>query len=279
MNILYLKFILLLRKEEETKQPSADPSFYECPICLSEDKFKENLICRKCSVAVCKTCWEGILEEDKKCPHCRKEIENEDLIKNLFFTKHIEEIEKLKITCKKHKEKTEMYCYTCNTEVCSKCIIQGKQHRDHRIMAYEEEAINTLKLVFNTNDNLNDLNEALRKYIEVIKMQDDFDFDALRKLQNGYKKRFRSKLDNIVGKMERKYQRVCKGYFKINESRGVISEFLREINTLLNPCGKLVQAFKNILLENKDISEPKKFIEQFQNVLENTKNVRNSQKS
>ena len=119
-----------------------------CPVCLDHYTNTKTLPCLH---SFCQHCLEG-LPLDKKnetyylsCPTCRYETElpeegarafpvafNLNSIKEMYsLTKKTADLSNpQETTCSDHGKPLEFFCETCNTVVCSHCLVRSHKHHD-----------------------------------------------------------------------------------------------------------------------------------------------------
>ena len=88
----------------------------ECKICYTKiNEFKDNYICKICRCIFCASCIET---------HFKNSNHN-DKIKYINYNS----------ICQIHNEKYELFCITCNSNLCNKCRII---HKGHTIKSYKK---------------------------------------------------------------------------------------------------------------------------------------------
>ncbi|CAF0755692.1 unnamed protein product [Rotaria sp. Silwood1] len=110
----------------------------ECIMCLNT--VNDSRMCIHCSVIVCAKCIESWIDKQKSCPKCSHPVQQTDFVKCRLADKLVEFIEISKLnSCSNHsKETPRVYCSTCKTYVCFKCILIHGQHIDHEYKYIDE---------------------------------------------------------------------------------------------------------------------------------------------
>ncbi|XP_056022708.1 uncharacterized protein LOC125649014 [Ostrea edulis] len=183
-----------------------------CFVCSSnyDLRQRETCILPCCHKSICSRCLEKILndqEVDKKCPHCRKTLEQETLadfslnvvIQEALNFQHFGEIDCDQCTHER-KEKAIKICNKCGS-LCSKCCSshnQMKIFRSHEISSIpvEKWSINLLKVFqhpikceSHKNQNLNSFCKLCKKVIckECIKISHKDCKEAIHTVEEAFK--------------------------------------------------------------------------------------------
>mmetsp|Transcript_9882 Transcript_9882/g.8719 ORF Transcript_9882/g.8719 Transcript_9882/m.8719 type:complete len:361 (+) Transcript_9882:219-1301(+) len=251
-----------MMKDSLISEAKSNFSFLECPLCNTD--LKENRQCNKCAKTYCKSCWDKALAKESKCPNCRENIKSEDLLNNMLFGEFLDrgvikmlkdkEIQnKSKLTCSKHKKSSDMYCYSCVTIICSKCIFTST-HQDHNIMEYEKQPVKELKKVAKVIGGFRKILGKLNRMKKNVQQQDDFDFENLLKNANNFKKLL-PYLDNKLYSIENKYEEISKGYYHMDIEISYISYILRRLRSLTDFKNSAIKVPGDIIIQIKEIDD------------------------
>ena len=128
----------------------------ECKICYTKiNEFKDNYICKICRCIFCASCIET---------HFKNSNHN-DKIKYINYNS----------ICQIHNEKYELFCITCNSNLCNKCRII---HKGHTIKSYKKY----FKFIKNEINNFNSTIEENRRKIKYVKNKvNNWNLDGFRR--------------------------------------------------------------------------------------------------
>lgn len=111
----------------------------ECQLCCGQMSESNHLMCSHCSKTWCAKCFRESLRHDKRCPNCRKAINETKLIKSWLlselFQTQISGKKVVKIArdiCKKHKEQASIMCMDWDEKLCIDWVCM-EIHRGHTI--------------------------------------------------------------------------------------------------------------------------------------------------
>ncbi|XP_053153046.1 zinc finger protein RFP-like isoform X2 [Hemicordylus capensis] len=127
-----------------------------CSICL--DYFKDPVTITECGHNFCSACltrfW-GVSDAEASCPHCRKRVQQNNVIPNRQLRNMVGIAMKLQRTssppqmgdrqtdketdslCKKHQKPLRFFCKDHESPICLKCKI-SKKHKNHKVIPLEE---------------------------------------------------------------------------------------------------------------------------------------------
>ncbi|CAI2387030.1 unnamed protein product [Moneuplotes crassus] len=227
----------------------------ECIVCNSEERFVHNSLCKHCGNAICNECWEEILGKSQECPMCRSPVTKEDIVENRLYKQRIEEKKARNQYCENHpKQICGLYCFDCEKPICNKCIPR-KRHKEHRVFTYNKKTISKYNKRMKFEPQLRQLSTELSSFYDAITEKDDFNFESLRKLQNRFSKKIRSKLDGKIEFYENAYLEYSENLQSMNIDRHELSKTLRRMNRLKNPY------------ENEDIETSEQVYEECKSIL------------
>ena len=211
--------------DEFEKSQYIDISKIECNIC--KEKNKSNTYNNE--FYKCLTCGINI------CPLCKS---SHDKLHNVI------NFEQKNYICEKHNENYVKYCDECKTNICIMC---GKEHKNHKILLYEDIIPNNdkikeyMKELKNSIDIFKKNIKEIINRLEKVKKNIEIYYYISNKIINNYvvKKRNYEILQNIN---EIKNNKIIDEINKINNDKDVNNK----INKIINIYNKMI---------NKDISE------------------------
>ncbi len=147
----------------------------KCYICLG--KIKNPCMCPSCQKLTCEECIEKWLSEKKsQCPHCRVNLNFNQLIHLSFMTDVANYIDKISSSkkaeeseiCEKHGIQNLYYCIECETPLCSDCYMLEENHKKHKIKKIDEVFRMHLDMIKQEKEGLDIEENTLKKYLKDI---------------------------------------------------------------------------------------------------------------
>ena len=139
-------------------------SFFECLICL--EKPSDAQLCRHCSKVFCLSCIHRWLDDHSVCPHCKKGIRKEDLVKCRWaeeFKNCLEKINSTEDKCDKHLVEL-LFCESCDCCICPICALTGQAHSGHSIKSLSEAHTARISEI---SDELKSMKEECAKFSDI----------------------------------------------------------------------------------------------------------------
>ena len=166
-----------LQSESDSRSTSLNniEAIIKCYICLG--KIKNPCMCPLCQKLTCEECIEKWLVEKKsQCPHCRVNLNFNQLIHLSFMTDVANYIDKINSSkkveeseiCEKHQIKNLYYCVECETPLCSDCYMLEENHKKHKIKKIDEVFKTHLDKIRQEKEGLDFEENTLRKYLKDI---------------------------------------------------------------------------------------------------------------
>ena len=166
-----------LQSESDFRSTSLNniEAIIKCYICLG--KIKNPCMCPLCQKLTCEECIKKWLVEKKsQCPHCRVNLNFNQLIHLSFMTDVANYIDKINSSkkveeseiCEKHKIKNLYYCVECETPLCSDCYMLEDKHKKHKIKKIDEIFKFHLEKIKQEKEALDFEENTLRKYLKDI---------------------------------------------------------------------------------------------------------------
>ena len=167
----------LFQSETDSRLTSLNniEAIIKCYICLG--KIKNPCMCPLCQKLTCEECIEKwLLEKKSQCPHCRVNLNFNQLIHLSFMTDVANYIDKLSSSrkaeeseiCEKHKILNLYYCLECETPLCSDCYMLEEKHHKHKIKKIDEVFKAHLEMIKQEKEGLDFEETTLRKYLKDI---------------------------------------------------------------------------------------------------------------
>ena len=235
----------------------------KCCICLG--KIKNPCMCPSCQKLTCEECIEKWLSEKKsQCPHCRVNLNFNQLIHLSFMTDVANYIDKISSSkkaeeseiCEKHGIQNLYYCIECETPLCSDCYMLEENHKKHKIKK---------------------IDEVFRMHLDMIKQEKE----GLDIEENTLKKYLKDIGDKIIEIGNNKYKKIkeTEEFFKnIREqiqvqSQEVINNLFEKKKNLENKLSEIHNYSKNINFRIKNSSK-NDIINQSNNLIKNLKEIK-----
>ena len=235
----------------------------KCYICLG--KIKNTCMCPSCQKLTCEECIEKWLSEKKsQCPHCRVNLNFNQLIHLSFMTDVANYIDKISSSkkaeeseiCEKHGIQNLYYCIECETPLCSDCYMLEENHKKHKIKK---------------------IDEVFRMHLDMIKQEKE----GLDIEENTLKKYLKDIGDKIIEIGNNKYKKIkeTEEFFKnIREqiqvqSQEVINNLFEKKKNLENKLSEIHNYSKNINFRIKNSSK-NDIINQSNNLIKNLKEIK-----
>ena len=166
-----------LQSESDTRSTSLNniEAIIKCYICLG--KIKNPCMCPLCQKLTCEECIEKWLVEKKsQCPHCRVNLNFNQLIHLSFMTDVANYIDKISSSkkveeseiCPKHQIQNLYYCVECETPLCSDCYMLEDNHKKHKIKKIDEVFRAHIDMIKQEKEGLDFEENTLKKYVKEI---------------------------------------------------------------------------------------------------------------
>ena len=235
----------------------------KCYICLG--KIKNPCMCPVCQKLTCEECiGKWLVEKKSQCPHCRVNLNINQLIRLSFMTDVANYIDKINSSkkieeseiCEKHQIKNLYYCVECETPLCSDCYMLEENHKKHKIKK---------------------IDEVYKTHIDKIKHEKEgLDFE-----ENTLRKNLKDIGDKIIeiGNMKYKKEKESEEYFKniINQiqtqSQEVITNLLEKKRNLEAKLSEIQNYSKNFSFRLKNSSK-NDIISQSNNLIKELKEIK-----
>ena len=235
----------------------------KCYICLG--KIKNPCMCPVCQKLTCEECiGKWLVEKKSQCPHCRVNLNINQLIRLSFMTDVANYIDKINSSkkieeseiCEKHQIKNLYYCVECETPLCSDCYMLEENHKKHKIKK---------------------IDEVYKTHIDKIKHEKEgLDFE-----ENTLRKNLKDIGDKIIeiGNMKYKKVKESEEYFKniINQiqtqSQEVITNLLEKKRNLEAKLSEIQNYSKNFSFKLKNSSK-NDIISQSNNLIKELKEIK-----
>ena len=235
----------------------------KCYICLG--KIKNPCMCPVCQKLTCEECiGKWLVEKKSQCPHCRVNLNINQLIRLSFMTDVANYIDKINSSkkieeseiCEKHQIKNLYYCVECETPLCSDCYMLEENHKKHKIKK---------------------IDEVYKTHIDKIKHEKEgLDFE-----ENTLRKNLKDIGDKIIeiGNMKYKKVKESEEYFKniINQiqtqSQEVITNLLEKKRNLEAKLSEIQNYSKNFSFRLKNSSK-NDIISQSNNLIKELKEIK-----
>ena len=167
----------IFQSDSESRSTSLNniEAIIKCYICLG--KIKNPCMCPLCQKLTCEECIEKWLSEKKsQCPHCRVNLNFNQLIHLSFMTDVANYIDKLSSSkkaeeseiCEKHQIQNLYYCIECETPLCSDCYMLEEKHKMHKIKKIDEVFKAHLNIIKQEKEGLDFEENTLKKYLKDI---------------------------------------------------------------------------------------------------------------
>jgi hypothetical protein len=222
-------------------------------------------MCPSCQKLTCEECIEKWLSEKKsQCPHCRVNLNFNQLIHLSFMTDVANYIDKISSSkkaeeseiCEKHGIQNLYYCIECETPLCSDCYMLEENHKKHKIKK---------------------IDEVFRIHLDMIKQEKE----GLDIEENTLKKYLKDIGDKIIEIGNNKYKKIkeTEEFFKnIREqiqvqSQEVINNLFEKKKNLENKLSEIHNYSKNINFRIKNSSK-NDIINQSNNLIKNLKEIK-----
>ena len=167
----------IYQSESDSRSTSLNniEAIIKCYICLG--KIKNPCMCPLCQKLTCEECIEKWLVEKKsQCPHCRVNLNFNQLIHLSFMTDVANYIDKINTSkkveeseiCEKHQIQNLYYCIECETPLCSDCYMLEDNHKKHKIKKIDEVFKAHIEMIKQEKEGLDFEENTLRKYLKDI---------------------------------------------------------------------------------------------------------------
>ena len=167
----------LLQSESDSRSTTLNniEAIIKCYICLG--KIKNPCMCPLCQKLTCEECIQKwLLEKKSQCPHCRVNLNFNQLIHLSFMTDVANYIDKINSSkkveeseiCEKHQIQNLYYCMECETPLCSDCYMLEENHKKHKIKKIDEVFKAHLEMIKQEKEGLDFEENTLRKYLKDI---------------------------------------------------------------------------------------------------------------
>ena len=166
-----------MQSESDSRSASLNniEAIIKCYICLG--KIKNPCMCPLCQKLTCEECIEKwLLEKKSQCPHCRVNLNFNQLIHLSFMTDVANYIDKINSSkkaeeseiCEKHQIQNLYYCVECETPLCSDCYMLEEKHKMHKIKKIDEVFKTHLEMIKQEKEGLDFEENTLKKYVKEI---------------------------------------------------------------------------------------------------------------
>ena len=167
----------LFQSDSDSRSTSLNniEAIIKCYICLG--KIRNPCMCPLCQKLTCEECIEKwLLEKKSQCPHCRVNLNFNQLIHLSFMTDVANYIDKMNSSkkveeseiCEKHQIQNLYYCIECETPLCSDCYMLEENHKKHKIKKIDEVFKNHIDMIKQEKEGLDFEENTLRKYLKDI---------------------------------------------------------------------------------------------------------------
>ena len=167
----------LLQSESDSRSTTLNniEAIIKCYICLG--KIKNPCMCPLCQKLTCEECIQKwLMEKKSQCPHCRVNLNFNQLIHLSFMTDVANYIDKINSSkkveeseiCEKHQIQNLYYCMECETPLCSDCYMLEENHKKHKIKKIDEVFKAHLEMIKQEKEGLDFEENTLRKYLKDI---------------------------------------------------------------------------------------------------------------
>ena len=167
----------LFQSDSDSRSTSLNniEAIIKCYICLG--KIRNPCMCPLCQKLTCEECIEKwLLEKKSQCPHCRVNLNFNQLIHLSFMTDVANYIDKMNSSkkveeseiCEKHQIQNLYYCIECETPLCSDCYMLEENHKKHKIKKIDEVFKNHIEMIKQEKEGLDFEENTLRKYLKDI---------------------------------------------------------------------------------------------------------------
>ena len=167
----------ILQSESDSRSTTLNniEAIIKCYICLG--KIRNPCMCPLCQKLTCEECIEKWLVEKKsQCPHCRVNLNFNQLIHLSFMTDVANYIDKINTSkkveeseiCEKHQIQNLYYCMECETPLCSDCYMLEDNHKKHKIKKIDEVFKAHIEMIKQEKEGLDFEENTLRKYLKDI---------------------------------------------------------------------------------------------------------------
>ena len=166
-----------LQSDSESRSTTLNniEAIIKCYICLG--KIKNPCMCPLCQKLTCEQCIEKwLIEKKSQCPHCRVNLNINQLIRLSFMTDVANYIDKINSSkkveeseiCEKHQIKNLYYCVECETPLCSDCYMLEENHKNHKIKKIDEVYKTHVDKIKQEKEGLDFEENTLKKYLKDI---------------------------------------------------------------------------------------------------------------
>ena len=281
---------IYLQSDSETKANLSTniQAIIKCYICLG--KIKNPCMCPKCQKLTCEECIEKwLLEKKNQCPHCRVNLNFNQLIHLSFMTDVANYIDKISANknceqseiCLKHDIQNLYYCDECKTPLCSDCYMLEDKHKKHKIKKIDDVYKSHLELIKVEKEGLDIEENTLRKYLKDISEKiieiGNTKYKKIKEIEDFFKN-IRNQIQNqsqeVITNLLEKKQNIED---KLNKIQNYMKNFSYQLrnsskNEIINQSNNLIKTLKDIklklLTENYDIDKfPSNFTLDIQNPL------------
>ena len=281
---------IFLQSEPESKSALSNNilAIIKCYICLG--KIKNPCMCPKCQKLTCEECIEKwLLEKKNQCPHCRVNLNFNQLIHLSFMTDVANYIDKINTNkkveqnefCRKHEIQNLYYCTDCKMPLCSDCYMLEDKHKKHKIKKIDDVYKTHLELIKTEKEGLDIEENTLRKYLKDISEKiieiGNTKYKKIKEIEEFFKNirnQIQTQSQEVITNLLEKKQNIED---KLNEIQNYMKNFSFQIknsskNEIINQSNTLIKKLQEIklklLTENSDIDKfPNNFTLDIQNPL------------
>ena len=268
---------IYLQSEVDTKANLSNniQAIIKCYICLG--KIKNPCMCPKCQKLTCEECIEKwLLEKKNQCPHCRVNLNFNQLIHLSFMTDVANYIDRISTNkkveqseiCSKHEIQNLYYCDECKTPLCSDCYMLEDTHKKHKIKKINDVYKRHLELIKTEKEGLDIEENTLRKYLKDISEKiieiGNTKYKKIKEIEDFFKNirnQIQTQSQEVITNLLDKKQNIEE---KLNEIQNYMKNFSYQIknsskNEIINQSNNLIKTLKEIklkiLTENSDIDK------------------------
>ena len=281
---------IFLQSEPESKSALSNNilAIIKCYICLG--KIKNPCMCPKCQKLTCEECIEKwLLEKKNQCPHCRVNLNFNQLIHLSFMTDVANYIDKINTNkkveqnefCRKHEIQNLYYCTDCQMPLCSDCYMLEDKHKKHKIKKIDDVYKSHLELIKSEKEGLDIEENTLRKNLKDISEKiieiGNTKYKKIKEIEEFFKNirnQIQTQSQEVITNLLEKKQNIED---KLNEIQNYMKNFSFQIknsskNEIINQSNNLIKKLKDIKLklstERSDIDKyPNNFTLDIQNPL------------
>ena len=261
--------------ESRTNLASNIQDIIKCYICLG--KIKNPCMCPKCQKLTCEECIEKwLLEKKNQCPHCRVNLNFNQLIHLSFMTDVANYIDRISSTkkveeteiCNKHQIQSLYYCADCEIPLCSDCYMLEDKHKKHKIKKIDDVYKTHLELIKIEKEGLDIEENTLKKYLKDISEKiieiGNTKYKKIKEIDEFFKNirnQIQTQSQDVITNLLEKKQNIEE---KLKEIQNYMKNFSYQIknsskNEIINQSNNLIKTLKEIklkiLTDNSDIEK------------------------